>query len=84
MLKSAILPVSLNANSRLAEIGDYCFGEVALEEDPECSFNSTIFGVGPDNVEQIRANLPVPVHAKIIQLDGYKTVMYEVDENALS
>ena len=84
VLQSAILPVSLNANSRLAEIGSYCFGEVTLEEDPRCSFNSTIFGVDADNVEEIRKRLPVPVHAKIIQLDGYKTVMFEVDEDALS
>ena len=84
VLKSAILPVSLNANSRLAEIGSYCFGEVALEDDSNCSFNSTIFGVDADNVEEIRAHLPVAVHAKIIQLDGYKTVMFEVDKDALS
>lgn len=84
VLKSAILPVSLNANGRLAEIGPYCSGEVALEDDPNCSFNSTIFGVDADNVEKIRANLPVAVHAKIIQLDGYKTVMFEVDEDALA
>ena len=28
--------------------------------------------------------LPVPVHPKFIQMDGYTTLMFEVDEEALA
>lgn len=81
VLESCILPVSLNANNTLAAIGDYCFGIVKLEEGTE--FNSTIFGVNEKNADAIRAKLPVPVHAKFIPMDGYTTLMFEVDEGVL-
>lgn len=81
-LKSVITPVALNANNTLAAIGPYCFGEVELEEG--CSFNSTIFGVDAKNAKKIRGKLPVPVHPKFIQMDGYTTLMFEVDEEALA
>jgi len=80
VLKSAILPVSLNASNALSEIGSYCFGVVQLEEG--CEFNSTIFGVDASNIDSIRDRLPVPVHAKFIPMDGYTTLMFEVDEDA--
>lgn len=79
-LKSVILPVSLNADNKLAAIGDYCFGVVELKEG--CEFNSTIFGVNSENADAIRAKLPVPVHAKFIPMDGYTTLLFEVDEDA--
>ena len=82
VLKSVITPVALNANNTLAAIGPYCFGEVELEEG--CSFNSTIFGVDAKNAKKIRGKLPVPVHPKFIQMDGYTTLMFEVDEEALA
>ena len=82
VLKSVITPVALNANNTLAAIGPYCFGEVELEEG--CSFNSTIFGVDAKNAKKIRGKLPVPVHPKFIQMDGYTTLMFEVDEEALT
>lgn len=78
VLESVILPVSLNANNTLAAIGDYCFGVVKLDEG--CEFNSTIFGVNAKNAPAIREQLPVPVHAKFVEMDGYTTVMFEVDE----
>lgn len=81
VLKSLILPVSLNADNKLAAIGDYCFGIVQLEEGAE--FNSTIFGVSAKNADAIRAKLPVPVHAKFIPMDGYTTMLFEVDEDVL-
>ena len=81
VLKSVILPVSLNADNNLAKIGDYCFGIVQLEEG--CEFNSTIFGVNAQNADAIRAKLPVPVHAIFIPMDGYTTLLFEVDEDAL-
>ena len=82
VLRSVITPVALNANNTLAAIGPYCFGEVELEEG--CSFNSTIFGVDAKNAKKIRGKLPVPVHPKFIQMDGYTTLMFEVDEEALA
>lgn len=81
VLKSLILPVSLNADNKLAAIGDYCFGIVQLEEGAE--FNSTIFGVSAKNADAIRAKLPVPVHAKFIPMDGYTTMLFEIDEDVL-
>lgn len=36
------------------------------------------------NAKKIRGKLPVPVHPKFIQMDGYTTLMFEVDEEALA
>ncbi len=80
-LQSLIMPVALNANNTLAKVGPYCFGVVKLEEG--CSFNSTIFGVTNEIADALRERLPVPVHAKFIPMDGYTTLMFEVDDDVV-
>lgn len=82
MLKSMITPVALNANNTLAAIGSYCFGIVELEEG--VSFNSTIFGIDAKKAKKLRDKLPLPVHAKFIPMDGYTTLMFEIDDDVVT
>ncbi len=76
-VESIIMPGPMTARENMAAIGPYCFGVVTLEEGT--SINATIFGVSSDNVNDLRNKLPLPVHAKIIQMDGFKTLYFEID-----
>ena len=47
-----------------------------LKEGPER--NVMVRGITKANEAEIRANMPYPVHAVIVQRDGYKTVVFEL------
>lgn len=78
MLESFVLAGPMNTRVELQGMGSYCFGAVNLEEGG--SINAVVFGVNRDNEEEIRGRLPVPVKAKITQMDGYKSLFFELND----
>jgi hypothetical protein len=78
-LRSVIMPSVLANRPFLKEFGPYAFGDVEIEEGTQ--LNGTVIGITKKNRNEILQNLPVDVHAKIVQLNGYKTVIFELEEN---
>lgn len=54
----------------------YGFGTVKLEEGPE--FLTVIRGLEPEKKQELNEKLPIPVEAEIVQMDGYKTILFHV------
>lgn len=77
VLESFVLPGPMTVRENMDAIGPYCFGAVHLDGGP--TINATIFGVSRENAQEVMGKLPVPVHARITQMDGYKTVYFELD-----
>ena len=77
-MKTMILPGLLSSRPDMGEFKPYCFGEVQLEEGP--SVNAVILGINKKMKKKLADQLPVPVTAKIVQRDGYKTVFWEYKE----
>ncbi len=66
-------------NPDFKAVGDYGLGVVQIEEGE--SINAIIFGVTRENVEELRASVPFPVTACIVQrTGGYKAVAFKLDE----
>lgn len=77
-MKTIIMPGLLSSRPDMAEFSPYCFGEVELEEG--ATINAVILGVNKKKKKELADKLPVPVHAKIVQRDGYKTVFFELED----
>jgi hypothetical protein len=77
-LHSIIMPSVLSTRPFLQQFGPYAFGEVELEEGT--SINGTVIGITKKNRKEVLEKLPVDVNAKIVQLEGYKTVIFEMEE----
>ena len=58
--------------------GCMAYGEVEIEEG--ASFNAVVKGINKKKRKELLEKLPVPVHAEIFQRDGYKTVVFALDE----
>ncbi len=80
-LHSIILPATLNADPWNAKIGPYCYGIVEAEEGVK--FNATVFGVSRKKAKEWRNQLPLPVHALFAEKDGFTTLFWQVDEDAM-
>ena len=78
VMKTMILPGLFSSRPDMGEFKPYCFGEVQLEEGP--SVNAVILGVNKKKKRALAEELPVPVRAKIVQRDDYKTVFWELVE----
>lgn len=78
VLESFVLAGPMNTRMELADMGPYCFGAVSLKEGG--SVNAVVFGVSRKNAEEIHNKLPIPVKAKITQMDGYKSLFFEIAE----
>lgn len=59
-----------------AKIAPYGLGTVKIEEGTE--LNAVIRGISPANADSVRAALPAPLEAEILQQDGYKTVIFRL------
>ena len=58
-------------------VGDRVVGVVEVKDaDP---LNTSIVGVKPEELDKLIPHLPLPVRAKIMQLDGFKIVCWELD-----
>lgn len=77
-LHSIVLPAALSSKPEYKDLGKYAYGEVELEEGSR--FNAVIRGISKKNRPDLLEKLPVSCHAAIYQRDGYKTVVFDLDE----
>ncbi len=77
-LHSIVLPAALSSKPEYKALGKYCYGEVELEEGSR--LNAVVRGVSKKNRAELQEKLPLPCHAVIYQRDGYKTVIFDLDE----
>ncbi len=79
-LKSIVMPAALSTKPEYAQLGAFAYGEVEIEEG--ACFNAVVRGITKKKRKEIMENgkLPVPVHAETFQRDGYKTVVFVLDE----
>lgn len=80
VMKSIVLPAALSSKPEYKKLGKYAYGEIELEEG--ACFNGVVKGINKKKRQEIMdaGKLPVPVHAEIFQRDGYKTVVFALDE----
>ena len=78
MMKSIVMPAALSSKPEYSQMGPIAYGEVELEEG--ASFNAVVKGINKKKRKELLEKLPVPVHAEIFQRDGYKTVVFALDE----
>ena len=72
------MPAALSSKPEYADLGAYAYGEVELEEGSR--FNAVVKGMTKKKRKVLLDQLPIPVHAEIFQRDGYKTVVFALDE----
>lgn len=77
-LHSMVLPAALSSKPEYKALGKYCYGEVELEEGSR--LNAVVRGINRKKRKELLDKLPVPCHAVIYQRDGYKTVIFDLDE----
>ena len=78
VMKSIVMPAALSSKPEYSQMGPIAYGEVAIEEG--ASFNAVVKGINKKKRKELLEKLPVPVHAEIFQRDGYKTVVFALDE----
>ncbi|MBE5968677.1 MAG: hypothetical protein E7242_00420 [Lachnospiraceae bacterium] len=80
-MHSIVLPGALSSKPEYKAMGKYAYGEIELEEGTK--FNGVVLGITKKNRDDLAAQLPIDVHAKIIDKNdefGLKTVVFELDE----
>ncbi len=80
-MHSIVLPGALSSKPEYKAMGKYAYGEIELEEGTK--FNGVVIGITKKNRDELAAQLPIDVHAKIIDKNdefGLKTVVFELDE----
>lgn len=79
-LHSMVMPAALSSKPEYKALGKYCYGEVELEEGTR--LNAVVRGINKKKRLEIleSGKLPVSVHASIYQRDGFKTVVFDLDE----
>lgn len=80
VMKSIVMPAALSSKPEYSALGPYAYGEVKLEEGS--TFNAVVKGMTKKKRRELLDKLPLPVHAEIFQRDGYKTVVFALDEEA--
>ena len=78
VMKSIVMPAALSSKPEYIQMGPIAYGEVEIEEG--ASFNAVVKGINKKKRKELLEKLPVPVHAEIFQRDGYKTVVFALDE----
>ena len=78
VMKSIVMPAALSSKPEYSQMGPIAYGEVEIEEG--ASFNAVVKGINKKKRKELLDKLPVPVHAEIFQRDGYKTVVFALDE----
>ena len=79
-MHSIVMPAPLSSKPEYKALGKYAYGEVEIEEGAR--FNAVVRGINKKKRNEILAKgrLPVSCHASIFQRDGYKTVVFDLDE----
>lgn len=78
VMKSIVMPAALSSKPEYSQMGPIAYGEVEIEEG--ASINAVVKGINKKKRKELLEKLPVPVHAEIFQRDGYKTVVFALDE----
>ena len=80
VMKSIVMPAALSMKPEYAALGSFAYGEVELAEG--ACFNAVVKNITKKKRKEIMEadRLPVPVHAEIFQRNGYKTVVFALDE----
>ena len=75
-----VLPGVLSSKPQNEVLQPYCYACVELEEGSK--FNAIVCGVSKNNkqdiISKLQNNLLVPIKARIIQREGYKTVVFDL------
>ena len=77
-MHSIVLPAALSSKPEYKDLGKYAYGEVELEEGAR--FNAVVRGISKKNRPALLEKLPVSCRAAIYQRDGYKTVVFDLEE----
>ena len=79
-MHSIVMPAALSSKPEYKALGKYAYGEVEIEEGAR--LNAVVRGINKKKRNEILENnkLPVSCHASIYQRDGYKTVVFDLDE----
>lgn len=79
---SFTVPGPQNDKPYLKEVGKYAYGAVELDEGPQYTY--VIYGITKKNAKDIRSRImageTVGVHATTIQRDGWKELVFELDD----
>lgn len=80
-MHSIVMPAALSSKPEYKELGKYAYGEVEIEEGAR--LNAVVRGINKKKRTELLENdkLPVNCHASIYQRDGYKTVVFDLDED---
>lgn len=71
-----VMPSVMSLKPELKDLEPYAYAAIRTAEGVER--NVMVKGVTKANEAEIRAHMPYPVHATIVQRDGYKTVVFEL------
>ena len=79
-MHSIVMPAALSSKPEYKALGKYAYGEVEIEEGAR--LNAVVRGINKKKRKEILAKgqIPVSCHASIYQRDGYKTVVFDLDE----
>lgn len=80
-MHSIVMPAALSSKPEYKALGKYAYGEVELEEGAR--FNAVVRGISRKSRKELLERMPLDVHAAIYQRDGYKTVVFDLDEKYL-
>lgn len=77
-MHSIVLPAALSSKPEYKALGKYAYGEVEIEEGAR--LNAVVRGINKKKRKELLPKLPVSCTAAIYQRDGYKTVVFDLDE----
>ena len=79
-MRSIVMPAPLSMKPEYKAMGKFAYGEIELEEGT--LLNGVVRGINKKKRREIldADALPVNVHAAIYQRDGFKTVVFDLDE----
>ena len=78
---SIVMPAALSSKPEYKALGKYAYGEVEIEEGAR--LNAVVRGINKKKRNEIleQGKLPVNCHASIYQRNGFKTVVFDLDED---
>ena len=81
-MHSIVMPAALSSKPEYKKLGKYAYGEVEIEEGTR--LNAVVRGVTKKNRPALTEKLPINCHAAIFEREGgYKTVVFDLDEEEL-
>ena len=81
-MHSIVMPAALSSKPEYKAMGKFAYGEIELEEGSR--LNAVVRGISKKSRKELLDKLPLDVHAAIYQRDGYKTVVFDLDEKYLN